>query len=199
MKNFFEKILVTGAILALCGCAGGRGSVEPSIAAKDTRQRREPDALFVPSSYVARPRAETGSQYPSLLSPHSYAIWFTDEVAQAKLDAEIVEEDASGSQSQMLGLAQTLNSKYLIVECYVVSAFEDASIAYDRIKASGYKPKVLIRTPCHLSVVGTNGPNSHVAVWFYQDGDDPSQLVIFPREVEYAKRVELVKSFKQPI
>jgi hypothetical protein len=52
-------------------------------------------------------------------------------VAELKLESGTTEGGMSKDAEELLTIAKTLNEKYLILECHVVSAFRDSSIAYD--------------------------------------------------------------------
>jgi len=86
---------------------------------------------FAPAELIARPTLGPGSRYSDLLSPESYAIWLTDEVAQIKLELETGDGTTPAKMEELANIAKQLNEKFLMFECHVVSAFPDASIAYD--------------------------------------------------------------------
>ena len=127
MSFFTKATLIVCVVLALCGCGAGRTSVRGTQAAETD----SPAGPFTPASYVARPTLGIGSKYANLLSPDTYVIWFSDEVAELKAELEAAEGATSEGSEELLRIAKTLNEKYLILECHIVSAFPDSSIAYD--------------------------------------------------------------------
>ena len=131
MKILYKTSLVISAVLVFQGCGASRSTTrrEPSREAMATTGALT--EVFTPSSYIARPTLGVGSRYQNLLSPNSYVIWVTDEVAQLKLESETAEGTVSGESEEVLKIAQALNERYLIMECHIESAFQDSSIAYD--------------------------------------------------------------------
>jgi hypothetical protein len=127
MKRALKIVVVVSGVLIMCGCGPRKSAVRRGGETLGTGSA----GPFVPSSYIARPTLSAGSQYPNLLSPESYTIWFTDEVAEVKVELEKAEGKAPADSEELLRIAKQLNGKYLILECHVVSAFPDSSIAYD--------------------------------------------------------------------
>jgi len=127
----FKVTLTVWAALALCGCGAGRTSVRGTRAAEGAAETEIPAGPFTPASYVARPTLGIGSKYADLLSPDTYVIWFSDEVAELKAELEETEGVTSEGSEDLLRVAKTLNERYLILECHITSAFPDSSIAYD--------------------------------------------------------------------
>ncbi len=117
--------------LALCGCGAGRTSARGKRAKEAVAEIELPTGPFTPASYVARPSLGIGSKYANLLSPDTYVIWFSDEVAELKAELDETKGAASEDSEELLRIAKTLNGKFLILECHIVSAFPDSSIAYD--------------------------------------------------------------------
>jgi len=130
MRIFFRSIIVTSLVVVLCGCLPRSSVVRDTQVVRGSR-KEEPAQLFTPSSYIARPTVGLGSKYRDLLSPDSYVIWFTDEVAELKVEVAEDEGGISQDSEELLTIAKTLNEKYVILEFHVVSAFADSSIAYD--------------------------------------------------------------------
>jgi hypothetical protein len=114
-------------MLALCGCGARRSAVKGAEVGVD----RSSAGPFTPAQFVAKPTLGPGSRYSDLLSPDSYAIWLTDEVVNIKLESETANGATSEKMEELANMARQLNEKFLIFECHVVSAFPDASIAYD--------------------------------------------------------------------
>ncbi len=131
MRAFFRTIMVVSVVVVLCGCGPRRSAVRATPGPERAVTGESSSELFTPSSYIARPTLGLGSKYRDLLSPNSYVIWFTDEVAELKLESGTTEGGMSKNAEELLTIAKTLNEKYLILECHVVSAFRDSSIAYD--------------------------------------------------------------------
>jgi len=123
--------LVVCAATALCGCGAGGASVGRGRAGDFLLEPLPPAGPFTPASYVAQPTLGIGSKYSDLLSPDSYVVWFSDEVAELKAELEAADGAASDRSKELLGIAKALNQKYLILECHIVSAFPDSSVAYD--------------------------------------------------------------------
>jgi hypothetical protein len=130
MRPFFRSIIVAGLVVALCGCLPRR-SVVRDDQGDEVLPKGEPGQLFTPSSYIARPTVGLGSKYRDLLSPESYIIWFSDEVAELKAEAAVEEGGMPQDSEELLTIAKTLNEKFIILEFHIVSAFSDSSIAYD--------------------------------------------------------------------
>ena len=126
MNIRFNVAITVCAALAVYGCGAQRSALRTGITATSSSA-----GFFTPARYVARPTPGLGSRYGNLLSPDTYVIWFTDEVAEVKLESEMAEGATPGNLEELLNMAKKLNEKYLIFECHIVSAFPDASIAYD--------------------------------------------------------------------
>ena len=127
MNIRFNVGITVCAVLAFCGCGPRSSGVRRTGAAVASSSA----AFFAPARYVARPTLGLGSRYGNLLSPDTYAIWFTDEVAEVKLESDVAGGTTPGDSEELLRMAKQLNEKYLILECHIVSAFPDSSIAYD--------------------------------------------------------------------
>jgi hypothetical protein len=123
--------LVVCAATALCGCGAGGASFGRAGTAEFVAETPSSAGPFTPASYVARPTVGIGSKYANLLSPDSYVIWFSDEVAELKAELEAAEGAPSDGSKELLRIAKTLNEKYLILECHIVSTFPDSSVGYD--------------------------------------------------------------------
>jgi hypothetical protein len=131
MRTFIKTITIAGFVMVLCGCLPRRSGVgDAGPPGRPVRGEPAPE-LFTPSSYIARPTVGLGSKYRDLLSPDSYCIWFTDEVAELKQESATEEGEVSADSEELLAIARTLNEKYIILEFHLVSAFSDSSIAYD--------------------------------------------------------------------
>ena len=131
MRTFIKAITIAGVVMVLCGCLPRRTAVrDPEFPGRPVAEEGSTE-LFTPSSYIARPTVGLGSKYRDLLSPDSYCIWFTDEVAELKQESATEEGGMSEDSEELLTIARTLNEKYIILEFHVVSAFSDSSIAYD--------------------------------------------------------------------
>jgi len=131
MAIHFKVALTVCAALAICGCVAGgtrvRGTQDDGFAV----ETELPTGPFTPASYVARPALGIGSKYADLLSPDTYVIWFSDEVAELKAELGETEGAPAEHSEELLRIAKSLNEKYLILECHIVSAFADSSVAYD--------------------------------------------------------------------
>jgi len=126
------KVALTVCVaLALCGCVAGGTRVRGTQAEKVAAETEVPSGPFTPASYVARPTLGIGSKYADVLSPDTYVIWFSDEVAELKAELDETKGATSEDSQELLRIAKNLNGKYLILECHIVSAFPDSSIAYD--------------------------------------------------------------------
>ena len=115
------------AMLALCGCGARKYAARGTGVAAQSPS----EGVFAPAQLVAWPAVGPGSRYNDLLSPDSYAIWFTDEVARIKAESGIADGATEAKVGELVSIAKQLNEKYLIFECNIVSAFPDASVAYD--------------------------------------------------------------------
>jgi hypothetical protein len=112
---------------AFCGCGARRSAARGAEVAAD----RSSAGPFISAQFVAQPTLGPGSRYSDLLSPDSYAIWLTDEVAKIKLESESADDATPAKMNELVSITEQLNEKFLIFEVHVVSAFPDASIAYD--------------------------------------------------------------------
>jgi hypothetical protein len=131
MRTFIKTIAIAGVVMVLCGCLPRKTAVrDPEFPGRPARGEASSE-LFTPSSYIARPTLGLGSKYRDLLSADSYVIWFTDEVADLKVETATAEGGMSEDSEELLTIAKSLNEKYIILELHVVSAFSDSSIGYD--------------------------------------------------------------------
>jgi len=127
MNIRWNLVISICVMLAFCGCGARRSARRGTEVAVDG----SPAGPFTPAQFVAHPTLGPGSRYNDLLSPDSYAIWLTDEVAEIKLESEIADGATQAKMEELANIAKQLNEKFLIFEVHVVSAFPDASIAYD--------------------------------------------------------------------
>jgi len=83
---------------------------------------------FAPVAAISAVHHESG-RYPNLYAPNSYAIWVTDSVALAKLQAE--QRSGAAISESLQADAQMIAQNYYVVEVNLDSVFPDGSIAYD--------------------------------------------------------------------
>jgi len=136
MRRVSWFAVVAGMWLVLAGCQTTRPHEE------EIAPPQEPVAGFEPAVYVS-PLHAGEARYPNLFAPDSFAVWVGSEVSDMKRS----QADDSGAPVDP-GLdkdAAWINSRYIVIECHVQSAFSDSSIAYD---ASGFRGiDVYILTP----------------------------------------------------
>lgn len=118
------------AILSLCallsllpaaGCQRGRTD-DPEL---DPTRTTIP---FQPMNFLARVRAAEGP-YPNLYAADSYALWVGPEVtAQRRADAEASGETLLPEADL---IAPIIESRFVVIECHLISMFADMSIGYD--------------------------------------------------------------------
>ena len=98
MKTLIKAITIAGVVVVLCGCLPRKKAVrDPEFPGRLAAEEGSSE-LFTPSSYIARPTVGLGSKYRDLLSPDSYCIWFTDEVAALKQESATEEGGMSANQ-----------------------------------------------------------------------------------------------------
>lgn len=99
-----------------------------------TTPKEEPEPTIIPVADLRPANAVSllhlsSGRYPNLFSENSQALWVNEDVAQAKLNAEIA---ANGEVSEfIIADGATIAANYYIIEMNLGSHFPDASIAYD--------------------------------------------------------------------
>lgn len=122
-------LISIGAALVLAGCATTPSGTE-------TRSEMEHDITpiaeynFVPANPFASIAAGE-ARYRNLYAPESYALWVTDEVAQAKRDRD--ENQGITPPPEVDYAAEVATNNFIVIECRLESEFADSSIAYDAV------------------------------------------------------------------
>jgi hypothetical protein len=107
----------------------------------DVKRPPEPVAReFEPAFPVAGIRHLEG-QYPTLLSPESYAVWVTPRVAAEKQAAA---EATEPIDPLLVQDALEVSSYFVVVELHIESVFNDPSIAYDAVGLRNFDVYMLL-------------------------------------------------------
>jgi hypothetical protein len=125
--------LALAVVFAAAGCQ--TRSPEPVVQAPHPALQ----VPFTPATYTAHVRLGEG-RYPDLFSAESYAIWVSPQVAALKL--EDARDAGETIEPELEHAAHTIESNYVIIECFVESAFSDMSIAYDIVGFRGVTPYI---------------------------------------------------------
>jgi len=96
----------------------------------------EPIVETVPLNFEAPLIVVAGSRYPNLFdTSQSYALWVSDEVVQAKLEADSSSQELTeGDKKASLDSAYEINENFLSIECHLTSTFNDSSVAFDVVR-----------------------------------------------------------------
>ncbi len=131
MKQWLVRVAFVAALVAVAGCQTRPPdeTATPSPAVGTTP--------FIPANYTATIKQGDG-RYPDLFAPESYALWVAPEVRTLKVDA--AQNAGDPVEPELMEVAQVMDERYIVVECTIVSAFADMSIAYDVVGFRGVAP-----------------------------------------------------------
>lgn len=118
---------------------------------------------FLPASFVTGIKLIEGRN-PSLYAPDCYAIWMGEDVAAFRRNEAVSKGDAPDTVFDSAVTRVVRN--YLVFECHMISAFGDASIAYDAVGLRSVVPKLVLPgdntlTPVQV-ISGSAVKESHV-------------------------------------
>lgn len=82
-------------------------------------------------------------RYRLLYAPESHAIWITDEVNAMKLDSDLSQGIAI--DDDVRAMAEMADTRFIVIECRLESAFADSSVAYDVVGLRNVE--VYVETP----------------------------------------------------
>ncbi|MBI2423129.1 MAG: hypothetical protein HYV27_09895 [Candidatus Hydrogenedentes bacterium] len=167
------SVLALGLIV-LAGCQ----TTKKDAAAKDTVSPGQV-IPFSPQLAVSR-LYQDGGAYPTLFSSDSYALWVGPELTAARRAESVEAGETIDPEADTI--APIINENFLVIECHLVSYFEDMSIGYDVVGLRGIS--ISLETPDGhrvypaQSVVGTDlVEESNGALKIYRR----TCLLIFPR------------------
>jgi len=129
-RRFGSMLLYRTALVCALALTVAGGCTTTRPATETTVSLPTEGAPFHPVTYLATPQIATDARYHDLMTPDSYMIWVSDDVARIKfaLDADVppanVPEDAPE-----LNDTRFINANFLVFELHIKSAFSDSSIA----------------------------------------------------------------------
>jgi hypothetical protein len=146
---------------------------EPDVEYRVKRQ-------FQPSQTVSMMKYGSGN-YVNLFATESYAVWVDQEVMELKRQEAL----AAGEQppARLQDDAVAISEDFIILECHVVSEFNDMSVAYDVVRNRGVdvylvSPDGKKVPPLQMQTLGPIEEESVDALRRFST----TQVAIFPRE-----------------
>ncbi len=132
-RHLLNLALLSIALIFSPGCMEKLRKIVPLPAPAE-----RPVIETIPLNFEAPLTVVAGSRYANLFdTSQSYSLWVTNEVAEAKLNADTSTGEVSeGDKESDLSSAVEINENFLTFECHLTSTFNDPSVAHDIVKLS---------------------------------------------------------------